>query len=466
MVSSSILLSLCSCTLLSIEEPVLDMAEDLGKYITARDYKKISKLAGEEDEDLEAVLSLSTDTSVNDNDAREIIASTLTCEVDEDSYSGDNSKGSVDIVFTYVDYEQVLEDVPVFPDIDAFEEAIEDCDDTVEVTLTFKFKKDGGDVVCTNISDIAELFPYSKEEFNFALAPTEYIGGFDFIGSGIGFVYLDTTDITCELSVTGDGQYLTWDYYFTVEADGVNVYQSSPVTVENPTELVAEYSSSNGDVLEDGEYYIAFYTADDEYIYGAYCDVTHTEVTPSPTPTPAPSAQPTTNTDGVVPGPEYVAPADGYVYVPDTNLVFVLPADYTCVEGDDPLFQELFEDDQEMASVIVFCAHNTADTQVFLMRMSRSAGYADQDTQDMFLETADALVDGYVANGFSVTRTDTCYTVGDCTFTAYIISISRGGATIYMSLAVVGDEDDYFLLCAQGMSETDLDNIMGGLTFG
>lgn len=463
LVTGSIMLSLCSCSFMSIEDDVLDLADELGKNIVARDYKKISKLADGEDDDLEAILSLESDTSVNDNDAREKIASTLSYEVDEDSYSGDNGKGSVDIVFTYVDYEQVLEDTPVFDDIDAFEDAIDDCDDTVEVTLTFKFKKDDGDVVCTNISDIADLFPYADEEFNFALSKTEYVGGFDFTGSGIGFVYLDTTDITCELSITGDGQYLTWDYYYTVSVDGVSIYESPVTTAEQPTELVAEYSSGSGDILDDGEYYIEFLTADGEYIYGAYCDVTHTEITPTPTPTPAPSAP---VSDGGITGPEYVAPADGYIYVPDTNLVLVLPDGYTCLAPDDPAFLNSFGEDPQMAEALIFCAQDTAGTECFLVRMSNTAGYNETATQDALTETAGALADAFSANGYSVTTFCVTYTVGDCTFTGYIVGISGNGPDMYISLAVIGDEDDYFLLCTQGDSQSSLDEVMAGLTFG
>ena len=99
-ICSSMLLSMASCSLLSIEDKVLDLADDLAKAVVARDYNKVIKLAGKEDDDLEAAMSLSTDTSAQINDAREVIANTLTYEIDEDSYKGDSKMGSVDVVFT------------------------------------------------------------------------------------------------------------------------------------------------------------------------------------------------------------------------------------------------------------------------------------------------------------------------------------------------------------------------------
>ena len=120
MVSASIMLTVTSCAK-SIEEPVLDMADDLGKYIVDRDYNKIKKLTGEKNDKLEEILSLSDDSSETDVQAREIIASTLSYEVDEDSYDGDKEEGSVDIIFTYVDYEKAIEDIPVFQDKAVFD---------------------------------------------------------------------------------------------------------------------------------------------------------------------------------------------------------------------------------------------------------------------------------------------------------------------------------------------------------
>ena len=457
-ICSSMLLSMASCSLLSIEDKVLDLADDLAKAVVARDYNKVIKLAGKEDDDLEAAMSLSTDTSAQINDAREVIANTLTYEIDEDSYKGDSKMGSVDVVFTYVDYEKVEEEVPVFVDIDDFEEAVEDCKDTVEQTVTFKFAKKDGDIICTNVGVATDVFPYATEEFNFALGPAEYIGGFDFVGSNTGFVCNDVTSLTCELSVIGDGQYLTWEYYYTVEVDGTGLYQSDTITEETPTELTATYSSDDGELLPDGEYYFAFYTVNSEFIYGAYCDVTHTEITPSPTPTPVPYSG-----QNVTPGAEYTYPEDGIVAVPGTDMVFDLPDGYVCLAPEDPKYQEIMDGDQWMADNAFLCADNGEGADVVVIRLTSGQGYEAQ--ADGFSETVEALASSYTQYGM-VTTINTSYYVGDRNFPAGIIIVSRGygESDICISLCLIGDEDDAFLVTVLSDSQSDLYDIMAGLS--
>ena len=157
--ASSMLMSLCACQDKSMDE-VLDLAEDVAKYTCDLDYKKLSKLTEDGDEDLEEIFE-----GIGDDGFREVIASTLEYEIDEDSLEKDGKKGyTVDVTFTYVDYEEVLEDVEILS-VDDFEDAVEDCDEVVEETVTLEFEKDGSDILFTNISDLEDLFPYWDEEF-------------------------------------------------------------------------------------------------------------------------------------------------------------------------------------------------------------------------------------------------------------------------------------------------------------
>ena len=466
MVSASIMLTVASCAK-SIEEPVLDMADDLGKYIVDRDYNKIKKLTGEKNDKLEEILSLSDDSTETDVQAREIIASTLSYEVDEDSYDGDKEEGSVDIIFTYVDYEKAIEDIPVFQDIDAFEEAIEDCDDKIETTITFEFEKDGDDIVCVNIGDIKEIFPYADEEFSFVLAWGDYISCFDFEGCSSGFTCNDVDHVTCILDVTGDGQYLTWDYYYTVDFNDVPVYESDVITVEEPTELTGEYWSEDGDLLEDGQYYIAFYTPDDEFIYSGCCNVTHTEVTPTPAPTPAP-VSPTF--DEVTAGPELVVPEDGIVYVPDTTIVIEMPDGFTCVGPEDQRYQDTMQGNQTLSNTIVFCAVDEDGNRFYLMRASNTEAYNDPTVVENFATTVDNVSSTYGGYGFIVTRIDTTYQVDGREISMYTIALTGGPYNLqhfdYMTTGLLGDEDDYFILCVESNEIGTASSVVNHITFG
>ena len=115
--ASSMLMSLCACQDKSMDE-VLDLAEDVAKYTCDLDYKKLSKLTEDGDEDLEEIFE-----GIGDDGFREVIASTLEYEIDEDSLEKDGKKGyTVDVTFTYVDYEEVLEDDEIIS-VDDFEDA-------------------------------------------------------------------------------------------------------------------------------------------------------------------------------------------------------------------------------------------------------------------------------------------------------------------------------------------------------
>ena len=447
-------LSTCACSA-KFENGVIDQADKLGGSILDRDYKKIEKMAEEGDEDLEDLLPLSTDTSALDNDARAIIASTLTYEVDEDSFEGDffGKEGSIDIAFTYVDYEKAIEGITIFEDLDAFEAAIEECDDKVETTITFEFVNDGGKPVCSNIGDIAELFPYASEEFNFALSRENYAGDIEFDGLNNGNGYIDTESVSCHLNVLGDGQELTWNYYYVVECYDMNFYTSDVIEVEAPTSLDAEYSMS--DILDDGNYVFTFYTDEDVLLGSASVEVTHTEVTP--TPTPAPSS----GSGSSAVGPYYVSPADGIIALPDTNLTIDLPTGHACIYADNPALASVFGSNADVMQNLVFFAVDLFNgAGAFAMRLPG----ASVDSPDA-LAALNSVAEQYVPDGGTSVSSSQDYTIGDRTVTVMTIEITESsGLVTYCHFALIGDDDACYLLYFYSENTDNIDTFMGGIT--
>ena len=101
---ASMALSTCSCSK-KFENNVIDVADKLGGYIVDRNYNKLEKMTEDGDDDIEDIFSMLTDTPEDkQQEARQIIASTLSYEVDEESFEGDfmGKEGSIDVVFTYV----------------------------------------------------------------------------------------------------------------------------------------------------------------------------------------------------------------------------------------------------------------------------------------------------------------------------------------------------------------------------
>lgn len=158
--TASILMSVSSCEDKSIDE-VLDLAEDVSSYTCDLDYKKLSKLTEDGDDKLEKIFD-----SIEDNYFWKAIASTLEFEFEEDSLEKDGKNGyTVEVTFTYVDYEKACDGEYCFWGYDEFDELLEDCDDVVEETITLEFEKNGSDILFVNIDDLEDLFPYCDEEF-------------------------------------------------------------------------------------------------------------------------------------------------------------------------------------------------------------------------------------------------------------------------------------------------------------
>nr|MCR5529296.1 hypothetical protein [Saccharofermentans sp.] len=99
LVAASVMTSLCSCDLGGGKDTdeVLDLAEDVCKYTTDLDYKKLSGMTEDGDDKLEEIFD-----AVGEDEVLDIIASTLEYEIDEDSFEKDGKKGyTVDVTFTY-----------------------------------------------------------------------------------------------------------------------------------------------------------------------------------------------------------------------------------------------------------------------------------------------------------------------------------------------------------------------------
>lgn len=452
--SLAMLVSSTSCSA-KFGESVNGKTKKLCDAILDRDYKKIEKMASDKDKDLENIISLSTDGLEEDNEAREIIASTLEFEIDEDSFEGDflGREGSIDVTFTYVDYEKAIEDIAIFEDTDAFAAAIEDCDDKVETTITFEFEKDGSDVVCTNIGDIADLFPYSSEEFNFALSRDNYTGSVEFLNLNNGNGYIDAYTITCNLSIEGDGQSLTWNYYWTVESYDVNLYTSDVMESDTDAFLTAFYSED--DIIPDGTYVFTFYTEDDVLLGSGSVEVTHTEVTP--TPTPAPSS----GDSGV--GPYFVSPYDGVIALPDTGLVLDLPVTYVCLDSDSSSIQTVFGSNQNIRDNLVFFAVDiTTMGGAFCVRLPNLNSY-DPDQAQTALNNA---MSSFAPDGATINGTySQDFVVGDYTYTVTTMEVTQDGTTTsYCNFVIVGDEDACYLIYFFSDNTNNVEEFMSGLT--
>ena len=120
LLTASFVMSICSCDLIKDKAPdeVLDAAETYAKNVAACDLGKLKKLSDDDfdkkTEDWEALLDFREGDIYNDNAAAfaSAVADTITYEIDEESVEASTKKGSgsVDVIFTMADYEDLLED--------------------------------------------------------------------------------------------------------------------------------------------------------------------------------------------------------------------------------------------------------------------------------------------------------------------------------------------------------------------
>lgn len=265
-VISSMLLTMASCGKEDYSGKILTCADFIAEYAVERKYVEIASMSTGTDPELREFMSMSTDSATIFR-PQLAIESTLKFEVLEDTlecYSSDKT-GSVDVEFTYCDYEEVLAEHPIFETLEDFETAVYECPDEIEITLTFNFKYIDGLVKLTNISTLNELFPYRDIDVNLSLGYAAYIGEPEFMGSEFDSIqdcYNDTDAIIANLPVNGDGQLLVWDYYYEIKRGFDTVYTSENIHDEYPSYLYLDFEY--GESLPSGFYDITFYDLDGE----------------------------------------------------------------------------------------------------------------------------------------------------------------------------------------------------------
>lgn len=194
-------------------EDIVDAADSFAKALASCDAGKIAKQTNEGKdvaEDLEELFG-SEDYTEEQNKIADAIADTIEYEIDEDSVEIKKDEASVDVTFTMVDYESVLDGE--FKNVDEAVDALKDCDDTCEVEITFEFEKDEDDWLVSNFGDkkYTELYWFYGLDVSFApdlvIEDSSIIGEYNYIYTVVTF--------TEDISDYADG--FTFDVYLDGE---------------------------------------------------------------------------------------------------------------------------------------------------------------------------------------------------------------------------------------------------------
>lgn len=434
-----------------IDPDVIESAGLLAEAITKLDYSKIEALASEGDSELESILSLPS-SSDEEHEAKSLIASTLSYEVDSDSYEGHVKGGSVDIIFTYVDYSSVTDDVLFLSGSDLCS-AIESCEDTVEVTLNFDFSKTKAGVLCSNISAASELFPYASAEFEFALPYCEYAGYITMDeGDLVAGEYIfssEPSSISGSLEIEGDGSRITWDYYWIIEDEyGSYVDGTSALSESCPSALYFEspYSVSS---YPNGSYTVSFYSSDYQLIASQAFSVDIEMEDDSSS-----SSYSSSFAD------YFVCPDDGIIELPNTDIVIDLPDGVTC-RTQEELVADLGDAGAASAHLLFFA--NDDLTMVYAERLT-TGGYSSASSISCLFDIVYDQED-WIDSGGALYETE-FYTIviGDREFNAATISVEAGGGDWYNVYIVIGDGDTSYLITVYSADEGFMDRFIGGIS--
>ena len=193
-------LSFASCALFGTSKEIVDAADIFAATVIKGNAKKIIKLTTEK-ESSDAVAELGAllnknNYSSNQKEFIDAVADTMTYEVKSDTVKSDKERGSVDVVFTMVDYEKAIKDGDC-EDIDDVIDALKDCEDTMDVTVGLEFKNKGDKWLVDNIDDKdfedlfefytydigAEIISDSVDVYGYEYDDTDYCDDTDYFDS-------------------------------------------------------------------------------------------------------------------------------------------------------------------------------------------------------------------------------------------------------------------------------------------
>ncbi len=299
--TASFIFGACGCSFLKDAAPdeVIDAADAYAKLIADCNLSKMKKASDKDfdkkTEDWAELLDFSEGDIYNDNAAAfaAAVADTIAYEIDEESVEASTKKGegSVDVIFTMADYEDLLDDDGI-TDIDMLTDAIEDAD-TQEIKVTLEFEGEDGDWLVTNYDKVFDkVYVFTDvTEITYRLPIADCLDYTQWNGcdnnANDGY-YTNTTYIDFEM-------YCDWsivdvtEIYYTVEFGGSEIYRLDGSNLGYfQTGLPGAPLDDSGYYLADGDYVITFYDAVDDSIIVSGTAHVLVDVAPEPTPVPTP----------------------------------------------------------------------------------------------------------------------------------------------------------------------------------
>lgn len=265
----------------SIEEGVFDTIDEIAEALAECDYdsfKKYCEADAEYIREAMPVVDESTEKATKQELVENMIAATITYEIDKDSFQSTFlGASSVDVTFSYKDYRKASEMKEGFINPGDFNTVLGNVTDTVDFTLTLNFQKHYNEFFLQNPEGLTVLYDYTDTELNyisiFDMVDDIYLTGADYDPETESYYATDTFEIV--LVLNEEASKYVWQYKYRVSIETypewTHLYRSEKITEYNPTEIHVTYTADQ--IFEDGYYVILFYNYYDDMIIGMEFDV-------------------------------------------------------------------------------------------------------------------------------------------------------------------------------------------------
>ncbi|MBR6484740.1 MAG: hypothetical protein IKT14_06940 [Clostridiales bacterium] len=352
-------------------DEIVAAASEISGLIVSRDEKRLeqridgryqlisSSVVFDDDEPDEGTLQI-----------RNAIADTMEYEVVEDSCEAVSAtEGTIDVVFSYADYEALFADGS-FSDADDAAVAVSSCDQRAEVTLNMHLVYKDDDWKLYNFDIISSCFPFEAEEFALAADIRDTIVSTCWDESSDG-VYSNSPRLRYIISFDPEKTGDTVSYSYEISYEGEIIEESDLVTDNTPEEIVILYSCGQDgqDSLPAGTYSITVYDEAGNAIITDECtaeyEATWAEMT--------------------------------YCDVEELGLRFNLPSGFRFLAPNNYYYSYIFQDYDNM-----FFVASNSDYTVFIAASLYfdTKDFVDYDTLDSFVETmAELCTSDEEANG-------------------------------------------------------------------
>lgn len=276
----------------AVKEEVFDTIEKIGNALAECNLEKFTENCVASSREMERKMPVVTEEDDDYKTPRitdewrlmNLIASSITYEIDEDSFKGGfwGSKCSVDVTFSYKDYRRVKMSKNEFLGPAEFNTLLRDTAETVDETYTLQFVKgeSGRHYVLSNPDDLVSVY-------NYDVSDVKFFKQFDMVKrcylEGEGYdkktdTYKDTNSFTIVFELDNRAENYTWSYIYAVVlengSDWTYLYTSKTIIDKNPTEIRITYTQD--EKFEDGFYAFFIYDQNNKQLVGQEFHVKNT----------------------------------------------------------------------------------------------------------------------------------------------------------------------------------------------